>query len=247
MHIPRIYVDLILKKDLQLILPVDASQHILRALRLKSDDQLILFNGDGNEYLGILQAETKNLAQVLIVDCKKSNTESPLKINLIQGMARGEKMDFIIQKAVELGVTNIIPVFTEYCNVSLAGERLDKKLQHWQKVAISAAEQSGRAKIPRIWSALKLSEWLGKSQQSFVLILSPYAKFNIPAFLNKPIDLGTEISILIGPEGGFSPNEIDLVKEMGGVEAGLGPRILRTETAALVVISILQAIKGDLK
>lgn len=245
MHTPRIYIETDLLTGKEIKLPQEASQHI-HVLRLKCNDVLVLFNGNGEEYTAILQRESKNCAQVMLTGCSKPQVESPLKINIVQGLARGEKMDFIIQKATELGVKTITPLITEYCNVNLSDDRLEKRLLHWQAVAISAAEQSGRCSIPKIQPAQKITTWLKQPQEGLTLILNPEAKNGLSSLFKNTKSQPDTINLLVGPEGGFSAEEISLAEGCKCQSIGLGPRILRTETAALVMTSILQAKWGDL-
>ncbi|OGT07215.1 MAG: 16S rRNA (uracil(1498)-N(3))-methyltransferase [Gammaproteobacteria bacterium GWE2_37_16] len=245
MHIPRIYIETDLKTGAEINLTKDASQH-LHVLRLKCGDSLLLFNGNGEEYTAILQQKNKNCARIQLIKCFKPKVESSLKINIVQGLARGEKMDFIIQKATELGAQTITPLITEYCNVNLSDERLEKRLLHWQAVAISAVEQSGRCCIPKIQPAQKMIAWLKQPQEGLTLILNPKATSGLNTLFKNTKNQPNIINLLVGPEGGFSAEEIKLAEEFSWQSIRLGPRILRTETAALVMASILQARWGDL-
>jgi 16S rRNA (uracil1498-N3)-methyltransferase len=240
MHIPRIYQNTPIQKNVQLTL--DAMQHVITVLRLKSGDAVILFNGDNHEYHGTLDIKDKRTAFVTIQKTILANRESPLKIHLAQGIARGEKMDFIIQKAVELGVHEITPLFTERCNVKLDADRLDKRVTHWQQVAISAAEQCGRNQITEIHHPIKFDNFVVQSPAPHRFILSHHAQHT---FQQINVET-TACTLLVGPEGGFSPEELSYATENHFTPVLLGPRILRTETAALVAMSILQAKLGDL-
>ncbi len=168
--------------------------------------------------------------------------ESPLNLHLGQVISRGEKMEFTIQKSIELGVDVITPLFSERCGVKLDGERLAKKIQQWQKIAIAACEQCGRNKIPEIREAMQLSEWCTEQDDSLKLNLHPRASNSIntlPSSLNK-------VRLLIGPEGGLSADEIAMTSRLGFTDILLGPRVLRTETTALTAITALQVRFGDL-
>lgn len=240
MQIPRIYQNTPIEHTVQL--SAQAMQHVVTVLRLQTGSPIILFNGDNYEYHGELLIKDKRTALVNIKEKIFADRESPFKIHLAQGIARGEKMDFIIQKAVELGVDEITPVFTERCNVKLDKERSEKRLMHWQQVAISAAEQCGRNAITRIHSPATLSSLLETSQIANKFILSHRAQTD---FKSIAADI-KQCLLLVGPEGGFSPFELEYTQAHHFVAILLGPRILRTETAALVAMSILQSSFGDL-
>jgi len=241
MRIPRIYTANNLEPNCKIILNIPASKHILHVLRLKLGSSLILFNGAGGEYNAELYAIDKQKAIIQVQEFVNKQSESPLKIHLAQGISRGEKMDYTIQKAVELGVHKITPLFTERCNIKLSGERLQKRISHWQAIAISACEQSGRTYIPKIEYAKDLATWLNQDHSGLCLTL--YHKVTQSIANLKP---SSAINILIGPEGGLSDYEINLTTQHNFTPIHFGPRILRTETAALAAISILQGRWGDL-
>lgn len=241
MRIPRIFCDQTLAKDTTINLGPQGSNHVLRVLRLKFGTPLILFDGSGGEYSAELTKSTPTQTVVTVKEFSAKNIESPLKIHLIQGISRGEKMDYVIQKSTELGVDKITPVFTERCNVKLNPERLQKKQQHWQQIAISACEQCGRNYIPKIASAVNLLEVLTQKASGLKLILTPKTEQTLTS-LTKTI----AATILIGPEGGLSDTEMQLAQQHNYIPVQLGPRILRTETAALVAIAALQTTWGDL-
>ena len=241
MHIPRIYFPEELSIGKKIIFNAEISRHLSLVLRVKIDDSIIIFNGFGGEFKARIFSVIKQQVIAIIEKFVDKNTESPLEIHLLQGVSRGEKMDFTIQKAVELGVSSITPIFTQYCNVKLDPERSRKRLQHWQNIAISAAEQSGRCLVPKILSPKFLAEWLTENRYPLSLILHPEAKTKFSE-LTKSY---SEITLLIGPEGGFSDDEIKLAKKSNFIAVNLGQRILRTETAALAAISAIQARWGD--
>ena len=241
MQTPRIYQDTPIAQSVQL--GPQAMQHVVKVLRLTTGDSIILFNGDNHEYFGELEILDKRTALVHIKNKILHDRESPLKIHLAQGIARGAKMDLIIQKAVELGVNEITPVFTKRCNVKLEQERGEKRLVHWQSVAISAAEQCGRNHITIIHPPMDLSEYLNhipEHVQRFVLSHRAQQKLKDLSLVAK------QITLLIGPEGGLAPEELLLAQTHHFIPILLGPRILRTETAALVAVSLLQAQLGDI-
>ena len=239
MIIPRIYHPHPLSIGSEISLESQASQHLLKVLRLHRNEPVILFNGRGGEYRGVLIKTDKHIAIVSLHDFYDVDNESPLRLHLLQGISKGERMDYVMQKAVELGVASITPVLTARCNVKLSPERLEKRFIHWQNVMISACEQSGRCIVPTLKPVITLSDWFG-ANCSLTLLCDPMIKSDE---FNEPI---TELSLLIGPEGGFTADEIVLAKQQGIRNLNLGPRILRTETACVVAISVLQAKFGDI-
>ena len=241
MRIPRIYQQGDLSPGLTIELDRMASHHLSRVLRLRNDDPVIIFNGQGGEYLGSLHIEGKQAA-VNIREFNDTSRESNLDITLLQGISKGERMDISIQKAVELGVRKIVPVVCQRTVVNLKDERKDKKQQHWQGIIINACEQSGRNFIPQLAPAVKLHELLGSTIEGLKLTLDPEASTRLHDI--KPP--GNQITLLIGPEGGLTIEEIAQASASGFSGIQLGSRILRTETAALVALSVLQAKWGDL-
>lgn len=238
----RIYHSQSLAITQQIQLEPEAANHVGRVLRMKPEQMLILFNGDGFDYSAQIVEVSKKQVVVTIIDKIEVNNESNLSIHLAQGISRGDKMDFTIQKSVELGITEITPIFTERCGVKLSGDRLDKKHQQWQKIAISACEQSGRAFVPVIHPPIKLSEFLSQQTQQLKLNLHPRASTTVKG-LSIP---ESGVRFIIGPEGGLSDEEIELTVAAEYQEIQLGPRVLRTETAALTLLSALQTQFGDL-
>ena len=231
--------------ELKLVVELGAQTHIhaTKVLRLKVGDQFALFNGDGFDYVVKVIEISKHKTSVEIINKYEVNHESPLKITLAQGIAAGDKMDWVIQKTVELGIESIQPLFTERSIVKLDRERADKKLEHWRTVAISACEQTGRAIIPEILSPLTLSQWLIAQQKNnnLKLILTPSKAQNINQ-LEKP---SSSIDFMVGPEGGFSDKEMALALNSAFIPINFGQRILRTETASIVALSIMQNLWGD--
>jgi 16S rRNA (uracil1498-N3)-methyltransferase len=229
----------------------DAFGHTVRVLRLKEDDLITLFNGftepngtqDGYfEYQAKLCNVSKKRADIEIMTKEHVENESPLNIHLGQGISRGERMDFTLQKSVELGVNTITPIFTERCGVKLNGERLEKKREQWQKIVISACEQSGRCTVPVVEPAIYLDQWLEQESSALKLNLHPKAQHSI---MGLPIE-NQRVRLLIGPEGGLSDDEISRANSADFKDVLLGPRVLRTETAALTAITALQCRYGDL-
>ncbi len=242
MRIPRLYLDTPLHVEQTIALPKEASNYLLNVLRLTDASPLVLFNGDGNEYSAELEVVSKREARVSIDSKLGIDCESNLAIHLGQGVSKGERMDTVVQKAVELGVAEITPIITERCNVKLNTERWQKKQQHWQRIAISACEQCGRNRVPMVYTPTPLQQWLSQSTSQLRLTLNPRSEKRM-ARLDMP---RSGARLLIGPEGGLSDGEVFQASEAGFVDVALGPRILRTETAAIATISILQANYGDL-
>ncbi len=234
----RFYTAIPLAENITVELPQEAAHHCAQVLRYKVNDELSLFNGDGFDYYATISQIEKKRCTVSINSKKNPNNESPLKIHLVQGVARGDKMDLIIQKAVELGITEITPLFTERCNVKLDAKRLDKKIQHWNKTIISACEQSGRATLPKLNIAVPIHELAQENLISIYLEPTTQQTF-------KELSIKESIRIVIGPEGGFSEKDLIHLEKIDCIGVKIGPRILRTETAGLATISILQSYFGD--
>lgn len=220
-------------------LPEAQAHYIGRVLRLTPGTQVQLFDGSGQEYLAQLTEVGKKNVQVDIHSLTPGLPESPLRVHLGQGLSRGERMDWAIQKATELGVTELTPLFTERCEVRLSEERGDKRLAHWRQVAISACEQCGRSVIPVIHPPQSLTQWHSEVQAELKLLLHPVA--NPLQAHARPASL----ALLIGPEGGLSDQEIQQAQSSGFASLRLGPRVLRTETAPVVALSLAQQLWGD--
>lgn len=241
MRNPRFYDPQLLVEKSTIQLCDDATQHI-RVLRLSVGDTVILFNGQGGQYLAELCDVQKRTCHANIIAYQETNNESPLHLHLGQVMSRGDRMEFVIQKAVELGVNEITPLISERCGVKLNTERMAKKQLQWQKIAIAACEQSGRNNVPLIHETQTLTQWCECDIECCKLTLHPRATYSINTL---PDDI-KHIRLLIGPEGGFSDEEISLTHTLKFTETLLGPRVLRTETAALTAITALQCRFGDL-
>ncbi len=237
----RIYQAGPLSVNETLLLSDEVAHHVIHVLRLKVNAELILFDGSGHEYLAMIVNIHKKNVEVLIQQQQIINRESPLHLHLGQAISRGERMDYTIQKATELGVTSITPLLTERCNVKLTPERWQKRQLHWQMIAINACQQCGRNVVPIIHPAIALQDWLALPQSSVKLLLDPIAKNDFAS-----IPSTNEISLLIGNEGGLTSAEMDKAIQQGFIALQLGPRVLRTETAAVVAMSILQYQWGDL-
>lgn len=240
---PRIYQPSSFQLDETFALSEDAFGHVIRVLRLKDGEQITFFNGqDLQEFSATLTNVSKKKADALITEITSIENESPLNIHLGQGISRGDRMDFTLQKSVELGVNSITPLFTERCGVKLTGERLAKKREQWQKIVISACEQSGRCTVPLVNEPIWLDEWLQQPTEALKLNLHPKAAHSIMSLPSE----SQRVRLLIGPEGGLSDQEIARANEHSFNDVLLGPRVLRTETAALTAITALQCRYGDL-
>jgi len=241
----RLFVSEELINGSELVLEGDRARYLGRVLRLRVGDDVTIFNGQGAEWSAGISGMTRNTATLLIGESHEVATESPLKIHLVQGISRGERMDFVVQKATELGVKRITPVLTEYGVVKLDAERAIKRRDHWQGVATSACEQSGRTKLPLIDTPMPLKNWFGNrpDEVGTQLILAPGASASL-AGIAAP---ATKICVLVGPEGGFSQTEFDDAELSGFKSVSVGPRVLRTETAAAAALAVMQSMWGDLR
>ncbi|MBE0440234.1 MAG: 16S rRNA (uracil(1498)-N(3))-methyltransferase [Gammaproteobacteria bacterium] len=241
MRIPRCYCPELKTTQTHYQLPDSAHRHAVQVLRLKAGSVLHLFNGAGYECEATLEFVSKRESNVVINQIIERDNESPLKISLLQGISRGERMDYALQKAVELGVTNIIPVITERCNVQLSNGRADKRLQHWQGVMISACEQSGRTILPELADVTEFKDVIEQVQVPCRLVLDPVAETGFSSLAKQD-----NVALLIGPEGGLTDAEIAHAKQARFQAVKFGPRILRTETASAAALAIVQAMWGDL-
>lgn len=243
MPITRIFQNCTLKSNSQLQLDVASSHHLAQVLRAKIGDLVIIFNGEGGEYEAIITHFDKKHVTVKINNFILREAESPLELYLAQGISRGEKMDYTIQKAVELGVKKIFPLLTEHCNVKLDEERREKRLRHWSLIITGACEQSGRNRIPEIFLPQILDKFLQTITADFKFVLAPQTEKKLSQI---SIQKNFSVVLLVGPEGGLSEAEIRLAITHGFLPITLGPRILRTETAAIAAITALQCYAGDM-
>jgi 16S rRNA (uracil1498-N3)-methyltransferase len=242
MSTPRFHVPVPLTVPATLDLPEAAAHHAARVLRLRSGDAVTLFNGQGGEYAARITAIGKHDVMVKIERHDPVERESPLQITLVQALSSGERMDLTIQKAVELGVSCIVPVESERCVVRLKGERAGKRVAHWRQVVVSACEQCGRNRIPEVRMISPLDVWLAAEEnesQRWVLLPGADTVLRDLPRPQKPIEL------LVGPEGGLTDAEADAAQRTGFRPVRLGPRVLRTETAAPALLAALQALWGD--
>lgn len=238
MRLSRFFIDAPLSLG-QHELPEAQAHYIGRVLRHAVGDAVQLFDGSGVEYRGSLIEVSKKAVRVELRESLPGLAESPLRIHLGQGLSRGERMDWAIQKATELGVTEITPLLTERCEVRLKDERADKRLAHWRQVAISACEQCGRSVVPVIHPPQTLSEWQAGIAAELKLVLHPVA---------TPLEQHVRpesLAFLIGPEGGLTETEVEKAQATGFLPARLGPRVLRTETAPVVALAVAQQLWGD--
>lgn len=243
MRMTRCHVELPLAPGTSVSLPETAAGHLTRVLRLREGDECLLFNGDGYDYAARLVAVSKRETVAEVLSAAPVDNESPLRITLVQGIARGEKMDLILQKATELGVAAIVPVIAERTEVKLDAERAQKRLAHWRSVVVAACEQSGRAVVPQVSSAAALMRLADQiDTDGLRLTLDPFGEF---ALSTLPAPATMALTIAIGPEGGWSPRDRGMLQSLGFSGLRLGPRVLRTETAGLAAIAALQSRFGD--
>lgn len=245
MRVARLYVERSLSDGAEIDLDATAAHYILRVLRLKAGAQLAIFDGSGRQCPATLLHATRHGARIALGDCTVASTESPLSLTLVQGVSRGERMDLVMQKATELGVSAIVPVLTERSVVRLDAARAQRRSEHWRRIVIGACEQSGRVRVPALSAPTGFDDWVataGASASGARLLLQPGADV-YPGELPQPQSL--EATLAIGPEGGFSPRERELLAQNDYTAVTLGPRILRTETAAIALLAMLQALWGD--
>jgi 16S rRNA (uracil1498-N3)-methyltransferase len=227
----------------QVAIEGSAGNHIARVLRLRTGDELTLFNGQGGEYAGSIEDIRRDNVLVRVLEHRALERESPLRLVLAQGISRGERMDWVVQKATELGVSRIQPLFTERSVVHLDDRQAARKVQHWRSIAIAACEQSGRNRVPQIEQPVGLAHLLEQPlHATTALLLSPAGAVRLAEITPG----GTEVTVLIGPEGGLDDDEQESARRVGYTPVRLGPRILRTETAAVCALTLLQHRLGDL-
>lgn len=244
MRIPRVYVAGALVSGREIDLPAQAGEHLVRVLRLERGHPLVLFNGDGGEYAATITALAKRGVTVQVGERRAdADRESPLRLVLAQGIARGDKMDWVLQKATELGVERIVPLITERTEVRLDADRAERRLAHWQAVLAGACEQSGRNRLPELAAPVRLAHWAASlgAEAGRRLALDPTGD-------RRASDLPRieAATLVVGPEGGLSDQDLAVLRQAGFDGLRLGPRILRTETAGLAAIAALQALHGDL-
>jgi 16S rRNA (uracil1498-N3)-methyltransferase len=241
----RLFVPDPLASDTDLFLNEERSHYAGRVLRLRVGDEVVLFNGTGGEFVAVISEVSRSAVKLRIRNRRERSVESPLKINLVQGVSRGERMDIVVQKATELGVFRITPIVTAHSVVRLQGDKSGKRATHWTKVAQSACEQCGRTIVPFVDAPRSFNSWMADSMpvDGKRVVLQPGAGTRLSDLRLLP----EHVELLIGPEGGLSDAEVDQAMVAGFTRCSLGPRILRTETAAVAAIAILQSRYGDLQ
>ena len=240
---PRIFCDLRLGPGAQFALAEDAANHVGKSLRLKTGDSLVVFDGSGGEYEAVILRMDRGHVDVKTGARRDPPTESPLSVGLVQGLPEADKMDWILQKAVELGVSWVQPVVCDRSVVRLSGERAARREAHWQRVAIAACEQCGRNVVPAVRPTVAFRDWAARPGAALRWMLAPGAAEPLAA---QPAP-AAPLELLVGPEGGLSEREIDIAGGIGFRTVSLGPRVLRTETAPLAALATLQALWGDLR
>jgi len=255
MRLNRVYVDAPLSSGSRIELPATAAQHLGKVLRVRSGDEIVLFSGDGREFAAVIESIRGSRVTVSVGAGRTIDRESPLAVTLIQGIARADRMDVIVQKATELGVARIVPVMSRRSVVRLDAAQAASKAEHWRAIAVSACEQCGRNRLPAIEAPRQLTRYLGEAPPGTArLVLDPDAGNSIPAIaigaeieIGAAAEIGTAVEIAIGPEGGFDPEELDAFRVSGFRSVALGPRVLRTETAAIAGLAWLQTRYGDFR
>jgi len=240
MRLPRVFTQQTLAGQQQLLLEEAPSHHLSKVLRMAPGRELELFDGRGGSYRARILEQHKKQLRLCIEAFDPRERESPLDLELGIGISRGDRMDWVVQKATELGVTRISPLFTERTEVKLRGERLAKKQARWQQLAISACAQCQRNRLPQISAPLALDDWLARNQSQWRLVLHPREAKSLPQQASVE-----SVSLLIGPEGGLSDAEITSAQSYQFRPLALGPRVLRTETAPVAAISLVQYLWGD--
>jgi len=241
MRVSRLYVDMPLVVQETISLDEGCAHYVRTVLRLKKSYSIILFNGLGGEYQAEIMVVSRKQVLVKILSFVDRDVESPLQVLLGLGVSRGERMDFSVQKSVELGVMKITPLISERCVVQLKGDKESNKIRHWQKIAQHAAKQSGRTVMPKIEAVEFLAGW-AIAQSGLKVFLDPFATQTLQDLQPE----GNKVTLLAGPEGGFSEQERETAKQAGFIPVQLGPRVLRTETAALAALTAVQVLWGDL-
>lgn len=241
-RIPRVFVDQAVAGG-SLRLAADAAAHLVRVLRLRPGADVVLFDGSGTEYPGRVRAATRRSVDIDVGPGTSTDRESPLVLTLLQGVCRAERMDFVVRKATELGVAAIRPVLAGRSVVRLDAERAARRLAHWRAIVVSACEQCGRSYLPELLEPLPLAEALAAHAGAVGVLLDPDAATGADALAPPG---AAPLALLVGPEGGLTQAERAVARAAGFTGIRLGPRILRTETAALVGIALLQARFGDL-
>ncbi|WP_374328770.1 16S rRNA (uracil(1498)-N(3))-methyltransferase [Azonexus sp.] len=243
MNLPRFYCREALSPGAHVDLPEPVARHAVRVLRLPPGAPMVLFDGRGGEYLAHIQRIERDRVVAELASWTEVERESPLQVTLVQALQAGDKMDFTIQKAVELGVSGIVPVDSRRSVLKLAGERAARRVAHWQGVAASACEQCGRNQVPIVAPLERLDQWLARPADGVLrLMLAPDAEMTLADLVPAQ-----QVQLLIGAEGGLDPQEVIAARQAGFQAVRLGPRVLRTETAGLAALAALQALWGDFR
>jgi 16S rRNA (uracil1498-N3)-methyltransferase len=250
MSAPRFYCPFPLSVGGQFDLSPQAARHASRVLRLRVGDSVVLFDGKGGEYSARISSVMKDSVAVEPQEWRDCECESPIRVTLVQALQAGEKMDFTIQKAVELGVSRIVPVVSRRGVMRLEGERAVRRVEHWRGVVVAACEQSGRNRVPELTELVPLERWLAdrslsENEGCVPLMLAPEATTTLDR-LSVPHE-NAPVELLIGAEGGFAPEEMAMAERAGYVAIRLGPRVLRTETAGLAALAAIQCLWGDFR
>lgn len=240
--LPRIYTNTAIETNQILTVSKEVTHHLVTVLRLKPGNIVYLFNGEPGDYQGEI-INTGKLAEIKVQNFIPRTTESNLIIELGQGLSRSDRMDLTLQKATELGVQTITPVITEKCQIKLKEDRTERKITHWENILISASEQSGRTTIPQLNVPISIADWITQPFAGLSIVLDPDSTIPLQAIQENP----SAIRVLIGPESGLSEREMNLAKSKGFQAIQIGPRILRTETAGIAAITLLQYCFGDLR
>lgn len=242
MRLSRIYVDQNLFTGAECVLMDERAHYLLHVLRYQQGDKVSLFNGSGDEYLSEITTLNKKTIRITVGERVERSLESSLSLTLVQGISRKQKMDYTIQKTTELGVSKIAPVKTEFCNIKLDEDRKTGRENHWQNIIISACEQSGRNCLPELLRIQTLEDWMEQDRNPVKLVFDRKGDTALQDIsISHP-----GISVLIGPEGGLSPAELTDAKNHGYINTRLGPRVLRTESAAVIAVTACQLLWGDL-
>ena len=245
MRHPRLHVDRPLAAGARVTLPESAAHHVKQVLRLGAGDALTVFDGRGGEYHAALTRVSRAAVEIDVGAHVAADRESPLVVELGQGVCKGDRMDLVVQKATELGVRTICPVLCERTVVKLDAARAERRIAHWRAIAVHAAQQSGRTRVPEVAGVEGLDTWLARPGAGVRIVLSPRADASLSDLAPPPP--GEPVHLLVGPEGGLSPREVERARSAWFAGLRLGPRVLRTETAALIALGVLQAHWGDLR
>ncbi|CAB3734552.1 16S rRNA (uracil(1498)-N(3))-methyltransferase [Achromobacter piechaudii] len=240
MSAPRFFCDIPLSAGTRIALPDALAHHALRVLRLKAGESVVLFNGQGGEYPAVLDVDGK-AGYAQLGDFSAREAELAGRITLVQGLPSGDKMDWVVEKAVELGASRVSPIAAQRSVLQLSGPRLDKRVAHWQRIAQSAAEQCGRNRLMAVDTPRSLADWLAEPAEGLRLLCHPEAGEDLAGKLRAAPGL-TALTLLVGPEGGWSDKELELARQAGVQAVRFGPRVLRTETAGLALVSAVSAL-----